>query len=83
MSNTTAATNTVGGKGYKTSEFWVLVLTTIFSWLNVSGALGDFQIPVEALSTIVELAVAYILGRMGLKVIPGALNALGDKVPKG
>lgn len=50
-------------KGYKTSEFWVAVVTSLSTLLNQSGILGDFSLPVESLATIAGIAGAYILSR--------------------
>ena len=64
--NTNTNTNTAK-PGYKTSEFWVVIVTSILTWLNHSGALGSLQIPVESLSSLIILAVTYVVGRTGVK----------------
>lgn len=53
--------------GYKTSEFWIVVVTSILAWLNHSGALGSIRIPVESLDSLITLAITYVLGRTGVK----------------
>lgn len=53
--------------GYKTSEFWVVVITSMLAWLNHSGVLGTIQIPVESLDSLITLSITYVLGRTGVK----------------
>lgn len=50
-------------KGYKTSEFWVKVVTTVLTLVNASGALGEYTIPIEGILPVIALAVGYIVSR--------------------
>lgn len=78
MSDTTTNAET---KGYKTSEFWVMIVTSIITWLNMSGLLGSFQIPIEALADLINLAIAYIVGRTGVKVGSSVIKAKVANTP--
>jgi len=46
--------------GYKTSEFWVAVVTANVPLLNAAFGLN---LPVEAIASIAGVAAAYILSR--------------------
>jgi hypothetical protein len=48
--------------GYKTTEFWVTVVTSILTLLNQSGFIGT-PLPVEAIAGIVGLVATYALSR--------------------
>lgn len=50
-------------KGYKTSEFWVTLITGLLVSLNQSGILGDVVLPIESLSAVIAVAATYILSR--------------------
>jgi hypothetical protein len=56
----------MGAKGYKTSEFWVAIVTALLPILNKSFALG---LPEESIYAL----LAYIIGRSGVKAA-GALR---------
>ena len=43
-------TPTTVTKGYKTTEFWMTLVTTVFTLLNQSGALGNVVIPPETVA---------------------------------
>ncbi len=60
--------------GYKTSEFWVVIVTSLLTWLNHSGVLGSLEIPVAALDNLIPLAITYILGRTGIKAVSSIAN---------
>lgn len=49
--------------GYKTTEFWVTVITSVATALNQSGVLGSFSLPTEALATIAGIVASYVLSR--------------------
>ena len=49
--------------GYKTSEFWVAVATSVAGLLNQSGVLGSLVLPIESLAVIAGMAATYILSR--------------------
>lgn len=73
------STKTITSKpGYKTSEFWVVIVTSLLTWLNHSGALGRLQIPVESLDSLITLAITYVLGRTGVK----AATEITEKLKK-
>lgn len=55
--------------GYKTTEFWLAVLTSIVTLLNQSGLLGEYTLPTEAILTIGGIVITYILGRSGVKAL--------------
>lgn len=48
--------------GYKTTEFWLTAFTSAATLANQSGLLGT-PIPVEALTGLVGMVVAYTGGR--------------------
>lgn len=54
-------------KGYKTTEFWVTVVTALVNIANSSGLL-PFQIPVETMITITSGVAAYVLSRGVAKI---------------
>ncbi len=49
--------------GYKTTEFWAGVVTSIGVTLNQSGILGSIKLPTEALATIATIVAGYIISR--------------------
>lgn len=49
--------------GYKTSEFWVAVVTANVTLFNQSGVLGSVVMPVEGLAVIAGIIGSYILSR--------------------
>lgn len=57
----------INTKGWKTSEFWVTVITSIFAAVNASGVL-PFKFSDEIVMTIAGTAAAYIASRVGLKI---------------
>lgn len=53
-------------KGWKTSEFWVTILTMIGTVVNQSGLL-KFTLPVDQVQQVVAAAAAYVGSRSVLK----------------
>ena len=49
--------------GYKTSEFWVMAVTSIVTLLNQSGALGGIVLPIEAIGTVAAMVFGYVVSR--------------------
>jgi hypothetical protein len=49
--------------GYKTTEFWLAVITSVATFLNQSGALGALVLPVETIATIAGVVGSYIVSR--------------------
>lgn len=54
-------------KGYKTTEFWLALVTSVATLLNQSGILGDFTLPLEAVAGIAGVVISYIIGRSVVK----------------
>lgn len=52
--------------GIKTSEFWLLAISTVVTFLNQTGLLG-IVLPLEAIMTMAAPVVAYVLGRSWVK----------------
>lgn len=50
-------------KGYKTTEFWALTVTSIVGILNQSGAFGDTVLPAGELGILAGTVAAYIISR--------------------
>lgn len=65
---------TTNKPGYKTSEFWVVIITSVLTWLNHSGVLGSLEIPVAALDSLIPLAITYIIGRTGIKAVASVVS---------
>lgn len=55
--------------GYKTTEFWLAMVTSLVTLLNQSGLLGSITLPTEAILGIAGVVITYILGRSGVKAI--------------
>lgn len=53
--------------GYKTTEFWVFLVTSLGTALNQSGILGTLMLPIEAIASVVGIAATYIIGRAWTK----------------
>jgi len=53
--------------GYKTTEFWVTLATSVVTTLNASGILGSVTLPLETIATLAGLAASYVLGRSIVK----------------
>ena len=54
--------------GWKTTEFWAGIVTSILVALNQAGVLG-IVLPVDGIVTAVTPIIAYIVGRSGLKAL--------------
>ena len=54
--------------GYKTTEFWLAVITAVVTFLNQSGFLGSFVLPVEGIATVAGIVGSYIISRGIAKV---------------
>ena len=49
--------------GYKTTEFWVTMITALTTTLNQSGLLGSVVLPIEAIASIAAIVAGYALSR--------------------
>lgn len=49
--------------GWKTTEFWVTLVTALAISANQSGLLGSVVLPIETIATIVSGVAAYVLSR--------------------
>ena len=54
--------------GYKTTEFWLTVVTTVVTLLNQSGLLGSIVLPVEGIMTVAGVVSTYIISRGFAKI---------------
>jgi len=50
-------------KGYKTSEFWVMAITSLGTIFNQSGLLGSVVLPIEALGAVAAMVFGYVVSR--------------------
>lgn len=55
--------------GYKTTEFWLAVVTSVATLLNQSGVMGGFTLPVEAVVGVAGVVISYIIGRSAVKAL--------------
>lgn len=53
--------------GYKTTEFWLALISSVVTLLNQSGVLGSVVLPLEAILGIAGVVVTYIFGRSIVK----------------
>lgn len=53
--------------GYKTTEFWVTLITTLGTLLNQAGILGSVVLPVESIATVGGIVASYVIGRSYVK----------------
>lgn len=53
--------------GYKTTEFWLAVITSVATLLNQSGVLGSFTLPIESIVTVAGIVISYVIGRSVVK----------------
>lgn len=49
--------------GYKTTEFWITLVTSVATFMNQSGFLGSFILPVEAIGSIAAIVIGYSISR--------------------
>jgi len=49
--------------GYKTSEFWVMAITSVATLFNQSGVLGSVVLPIEALGAMAAMVFGYVISR--------------------
>ena len=66
--------------GYKTSEFWVTVATTVLALANQSGVF-HYTIPVDTIANVVHAAMAYVASRSVVKAA-AAYAAGSTQAPK-
>lgn len=69
----------VNKPGYKTSEFWVTALTSLFAILNDSGVL-HFHLDPNTVYATVAGAAAYVTSRSAVKAAQAYLAAKTQKV---
>lgn len=53
--------------GWKTTEFWLSVVTSLGVLLNQSGILGALQIPIDGVATIAGVIATYVASRAWTK----------------
>jgi len=55
--------------GYKTTEFWVVTLSTLLTILNQSGSIGERPMPIGTVLSISSVVIIYTLGRSLVKTL--------------
>jgi hypothetical protein len=55
-------------QGWKTTEFWVTLVTALLVALNQSGILGAIVLPIESIAGVIGVIAPYVLGRSVVKL---------------